>query len=97
MSKVIYAIGDVHGRDDLLETLHGGTKDLHALCMERSLDGQADHGPMVVDGHTPGDDPVVRANMICVDTGATSNGVLTSAFLDGTNPPLSLRATETMP
>ena len=86
MSKVLYAIGDVHGRDDQLETLHGGTKDLHALCMERSLDG-----------HTPGDDPFVRANRICVDTGATSNGVLTSAVLDGTNPPLFLRATETMP
>lgn len=75
--------------------------DQHAKDMlwirSRFLDSQMDHGAIVVHGHTPGDDPVVRPNRICVDTGATSNGVLTSAVLDGTNPPLFLRATETMP
>lgn len=67
------------------------SKDL-LWIRSRFLDSEEDHGRIVVHGHTPGDDPVVRANRICVDTGATSYGVLTAAVLDGTRPPLFLRA-----
>ncbi len=59
----------------------------------RFLDSEIDHGHVVVHGHTPGDDPVVKFNRICVDTGATSNGQLTTAVLDGVNKPMFLRAT----
>lgn len=58
----------------------------------RFLESDEDHGYMVVHGHTPGDEPVVRHNRICIDTGATSNGVLTAAVLDGMTPPVFLRA-----
>lgn len=58
----------------------------------RFLDSQEDHGCVVVHGHTPGDEPVVKANRICIDTGATSNGLLTAAVLDGAAAPVFLRA-----
>jgi len=60
----------------------------------RFLDSDADHGCIVVHGHTPGDEPVVRPNRICVDTGAVDSGTLTCAVLDGENKPMFLRATE---
>jgi len=58
----------------------------------RFLESTEDHGAIIVHGHTPGDEPVVKPNRICVDTGATSNGVLTAAVLDGKSPPIFLRA-----
>ncbi len=58
----------------------------------RFLDSDADHGCVVVHGHTPGDEPAVKANRICVDTGAISNGLLTAAVLDGRSAPIFLRA-----
>lgn len=58
----------------------------------RFLESEEDHGFIVVHGHTPGDAPVVKHNRICVDTGATSNGELTAAVLDGDHPPIFLRA-----
>lgn len=58
----------------------------------RFLDSEEEHGCVVVHGHTPGDEPVVRANRICIDTGATSNGLLTAAVLDGNASPAFLRA-----
>lgn len=58
----------------------------------RFLESDEDHGAIVVHGHTPGDAPVVKHNRICVDTGATSNGLLTAAVLDGAMKPLFLRA-----
>ncbi|MEO9818960.1 MAG: metallophosphoesterase family protein [Paracoccaceae bacterium] len=58
----------------------------------RFLDSDEDHGCIVVHGHTPGDEPIVKANRICIDTGATSNGLLTAAVLDGNAAPMFLRA-----
>ena len=58
----------------------------------RFLDSEEEHGYVVVHGHTPGDEPVVKANRICIDTGATSNGLLTAAVLDEKAAPVFLRA-----
>lgn len=58
----------------------------------RFLDSEEEHGCVVVHGHTPGDEPVVKANRICIDTGATSNGLLTAVVLDGNAAPVFLRA-----
>ncbi len=41
-----------------------------------------DPGLMIVHGHTPGPEPVVRGNRIGVDTGAGKGGPLTCAVLD---------------
>ncbi|MCW5745269.1 MAG: serine/threonine protein phosphatase [Alphaproteobacteria bacterium] len=49
------------------------------------LSSDADHGKIVVHGHTPDDAPQVRANRIGVDTGAFASGVLTCLVLEGTN------------
>ena len=56
------------------------------------LESDLDHGFIVVHGHTPADEPVVKPNRICVDTGATSNGILTAAVLNGSADPVFLRA-----
>lgn len=58
----------------------------------RFLDYEGDHGRRVVHGHTPTDLPVVRPNRIGIDTGATSNGKLTAAVLDGAKEPQFLTA-----
>jgi serine/threonine protein phosphatase 1 len=47
------------------------------------LSSEADFGAVVVHGHTPADDPVVRANRIGVDTGAVFGGKLTCVVLEG--------------
>ncbi len=47
----------------------------------RFLDYEGDYGFRVIHGHTPNDEPVIRPNRICIDTGATSNGKLTAAVL----------------
>lgn len=47
----------------------------------RFLESDADHGRIIVHGHTPSDAPVIRPNRICVDTGATSTGTLTSVVI----------------
>ncbi len=51
---------------------------------EGFLDSTADHGKVVVHGHTPVEAPQVRANRIGIDTGAVYGGVLTALVLDGT-------------
>ena len=58
----------------------------------RFLDSEEDHGHIVVHGHTPGDEPVVRPNRICLDTGATSNGMLTAGVFEDVRDPVFLRA-----
>ena len=58
----------------------------------RFLDSNADHGHVVVHGHTPSDEPVVCRNRICIDTGATSNSLLTAAVLSKGEDPIFLHA-----
>jgi len=47
------------------------------------LDSDEDLGCIVVHGHTPGPEPVVRCNRIGIDTGAWVNGRLTAVRLLG--------------
>ena len=47
------------------------------------LDSDADHGAVVVHGHSIFKAPVVRHNRIGIDTGAYRSGVLTCLVLDG--------------
>ena len=51
---------------------------------EPFLESRADHGKVVVHGHTPAVAPEVRANRIGIDTGAVYGGVLTALVLEGT-------------
>lgn len=50
---------------------------------KRFLESQADHGAMVVHGHSVKPEPVVQPNRIGIDTGAFATGVLTCLVLDG--------------
>lgn len=47
------------------------------------LDSAADHGAVVVHGHTPQFQPVLRANRIGIDTAAVFGGKLTCLVLEG--------------
>ncbi len=47
------------------------------------LDSAADHGKMVVHGHSIVVEPEIRANRIAIDTGAFATGRLTCLVLDG--------------
>lgn len=47
------------------------------------LDSDADHGVIVVHGHTPGPEPVIRRNRIGIDTKAFASGVLTCLVVEG--------------
>ena len=58
----------------------------------RFLDSNVDHGCIVVHGHTPFDEPVVKHNRIGIDTGAAFDGILTAVVLDGDSPPVFLQA-----
>ena len=49
---------------------------------EPFLSSEADHGRVVVHGHTPTSAPVVRHNRIGVDTGACYGGALTALVLE---------------
>ena len=57
------------------------TEDL-LWIREPFLSSKKDHGAVIVHGHTPIRDPVVRANRIGIDTGAVMGGVLTCAILE---------------
>lgn len=48
------------------------------------LDSKADHGMVVVHGHTVVKEPEVQANRIGIDTGAYASGRLTCLVLEGT-------------
>ena len=59
-------------------------QDRHDLIWIREpfLSSDAPHGVVVVHGHTPRQEPVVRANRIGIDTGAVMGGVLTCVVLE---------------
>jgi serine/threonine protein phosphatase 1 len=50
---------------------------------EEFLDSPADFGKVVVHGHTPEPEPVLRTNRIGIDTGAYMTGVLSCVVLEG--------------
>lgn len=50
---------------------------------EPFLNSRADHGVVVVHGHTPKKEPVVLPNRIAIDTGAVLGGALTCVMLEG--------------
>jgi serine/threonine protein phosphatase 1 len=49
---------------------------------EPFLSSRADHGVVVVHGHTPKREPVVQPNRIAIDTGAVLGGALTCVVLE---------------
>jgi serine/threonine protein phosphatase 1 len=60
-------------------------QSLHDMLWIREpfLRSSHDFGAKIVHGHTPGDQPVCRANRIGLDTGAYATGCLTAAVLEG--------------
>lgn len=50
---------------------------------EPFLTSKADHGVVVVHGHTPKREPIVLPNRIAIDTGAVLGGALTCVMLEG--------------
>jgi serine/threonine protein phosphatase 1 len=50
---------------------------------EPFLSSRADHGAVVVHGHTPKREPIVQPNRIAIDTGAVLGGALTCVVLEG--------------
>jgi serine/threonine protein phosphatase 1 len=46
------------------------------------LQSQADHGAVIVHGHTPKREPVVLPNRIAIDSGAVLGGPLTCVVLE---------------
>ena len=60
-----------------------GEQRAHDLMWIRKdfLLSSADHGKVIVHGHTPENEPVLRTNRIGVDTGACYGGLLTAAVL----------------
>ena len=49
---------------------------------EPFLSSRADHGVVVVHGHTPKREPIVQPNRIAIDTGAVLGGALTCVVLE---------------
>jgi serine/threonine protein phosphatase 1 len=58
------------------------TKQDMLWIREPFLSSRADHGAVVVHGHTPKREPVVHANRIAIDTGAVLGGALTCVVLE---------------
>jgi serine/threonine protein phosphatase 1 len=50
---------------------------------EPFLGSEADHGAVVVHGHSISERPQLRHNRIGIDTGAYRTGILTCLVLDG--------------
>lgn len=73
--------------------VHAGIRPGVALAKQKPADllgirgdflrSEADHGVVVVHGHSPFPEPHVRANRIGLDTAAWSGGPLTCAVLEG--------------
>jgi serine/threonine protein phosphatase 1 len=59
-------------------------QDPHDLVWIRApfLQSNADFGKIVVHGHTPGREPVIRGNRIGIDTGAVFTDRLTALKLE---------------
>jgi serine/threonine protein phosphatase 1 len=57
--------------------------DLRWIRDEFLLDGQTDHGVVVVHGHTISEEPEIRPNRIGIDTGCFASGRLTALVLEG--------------
>ena len=56
------------------------------LCIrEPFLSSRADHGAVIVHGHTPKREPIVQHNRIAIDTGAVLGGALTCVVLEEDN------------
>jgi serine/threonine protein phosphatase 1 len=49
---------------------------------EPFLSSKADHGAIIVHGHTPKREPVIQPNRIAIDTGAVLGGALTCVVLE---------------
>jgi serine/threonine protein phosphatase 1 len=47
------------------------------------LESTADHGAVIVHGHSIGAEPEARCNRIGIDTGAYRSGILTCVVLEG--------------
>jgi serine/threonine protein phosphatase 1 len=62
--------------------LDNQTQDDLLWIREPFLSFKNDLGAVIVHGHTPMPDPVVRSNRIGIDTGAVMGGVLTCAILE---------------
>ncbi len=61
------------------------TKDM-LWIRGRFLRSEQDHGYVVVHGHTPTEQPVLRSNRIGIDTGAKTGGELAAVVLGSTAP-----------
>jgi serine/threonine protein phosphatase 1 len=57
--------------------------DLRWIRDEFLLDGETDHGVVVVHGHTISEQPEIRTNRIGIDTGCYASGRLTALVLEG--------------
>lgn len=62
--------------------LHAQAEDDLLWIRDEFLDSRANFGKIVVHGHTPVEEPQLRANRINVDTGAFMTGRLTCAVLE---------------
>jgi serine/threonine protein phosphatase 1 len=73
--------------------VHAGVKPGVSLAQQKPddllwirdpfLTSTRNFGAVVVHGHTPGTEPVILPNRICIDTGAYLTGVLTCLVLEG--------------
>ena len=61
---------------------------------EPFLSSLADHGAVIVHGHTPKREPVVRPNRIAIDTGAVLGGALTCVVLEERQTGVSAKLTK---
>ena len=58
------------------------TRDDLLRSRQQFLYSEADFGAVIVHGHTPVKEPVVRHNRIAIDTGAVFGGKLTCVVLE---------------